>query len=342
MGDSLHSHQRIGAIQSLRAIAAVLVVFQHVTVYTLYARGLDFAPYLRVDYGRIGVLLFFTISGFVMVGCMDQGKKFLLNRATRIYPGFWAAIALSGILLSSPHFEWHFTLKSAFLIPTTNGNESYKIPYWTLMYEVAFYAFVYALVLLKLTKRSINTVCIAWVMLLIWVSKYTQISLFLPGPMVLLSTANVFFISGILCALHRDALVRIPSIWLAIAALGCWSIGDMWKDPNPMQGNLVLAFAFAATLVLSIKHLNLKPLERLGNFSYGVYLVHVPIALATIDAMKRIAPGTRTSVLCIIVFISAYLGSSIFGFIEYKFHRAVFGRRTRLRKANPQSITNSF
>ena len=124
---------KIGAIQALRSIAALLVVFQHVSVHVLLSKGLPLMPYLSLDFGRIGVLLFFTISGFVMVGCMHQGKAFLINRPVRIYPGFWMAIGLSAILLSSSHFDWNFTISSALLLPVYGGNDAYKIPYWTLI-----------------------------------------------------------------------------------------------------------------------------------------------------------------------------------------------------------------
>lgn len=51
---------RLVGLQSLRGIAAFAVVFQHVTYYTCLEKAVDYVPYLQVDFGRVGVQLFFV------------------------------------------------------------------------------------------------------------------------------------------------------------------------------------------------------------------------------------------------------------------------------------------
>ena len=66
-------------LQVLRAVAANLVVLQHLNQFeTKYAGG----PIPFVQYGDIGVDLFFVISGFVMVAVAgrDVGTMQFLSR----------------------------------------------------------------------------------------------------------------------------------------------------------------------------------------------------------------------------------------------------------------------
>ncbi|MBV8649881.1 MAG: acyltransferase, partial [Alphaproteobacteria bacterium] len=74
---------------SYRFILAILVLMSHTSSFTL--------PVINdLRLGNVGVLLFFVVSGFVICEACDvfyRGRiaNFLLNRALKIYPAFWAA-----------------------------------------------------------------------------------------------------------------------------------------------------------------------------------------------------------------------------------------------------------
>ena len=87
--------ERLGNIQSLRGLAALMVVFSYLLVMEgkYAAHGLLGA---WAHLGLAGVDIFFAISGFIMVYVamrMGQGPKawaeFLFARITRIYPLYW-------------------------------------------------------------------------------------------------------------------------------------------------------------------------------------------------------------------------------------------------------------
>lgn len=147
-------NERLQHIDALRAIAALLVVFMHVSesFYSLGAetqasRWLYDVAY-RWDFGRIGVAAFFVISGFVIPFSArpdrpHAGWDFAIKRLFRIYPAYWLSVPfgayacywLWGREFSIRDLAINFTLLQDIAgVPPAIGL------YWTLLVEMAFYA----------------------------------------------------------------------------------------------------------------------------------------------------------------------------------------------------------
>jgi exopolysaccharide production protein ExoZ len=304
---------KLGAIQALRAIGAALVVFQHVSVYVLMSRGIDFQPYLRFDFGRAGVLLFFVISGFVMVGCMREGRSFIVHRALRIYPGFWLAAAVSFLLLGTPYGP-----KALLLLPHELANSPYTVPYWTLIYEVVFYAVTYVLILTGLQRKGLTVVLLAWLASLVAVSRYQQVPLLVPAQWIWFSTLNAYYILGMLAALYREDLDRVPSPVLGLFAIVAWAVGEGLKS-DVMASQAVLACAYVSLLLLALRWSWNAWFAKLGDWSYGLYLVHVPLIGVAIQAMT--GTSLRVSAAWLLVFVFAMAAGLAFGWVESRLHR---------------------
>src|ERR1044072_9360250 len=87
---------RIKELDALRGIAALMVVFFHYTFWRPQAK-------LGFNLGTTGVDLFFMISGFVIFMSLlhiNQSKEFVINRISRLYPGYWACVTFTFIALS--------------------------------------------------------------------------------------------------------------------------------------------------------------------------------------------------------------------------------------------------
>jgi exopolysaccharide production protein ExoZ len=313
---------RLRGLQSLRGIAAFAVVLQHVTYYACLTKGVDYLPYLRLDFGALGVELFFVISGFVMAGCLSQGKRFLLNRFTRIYPGFWLSIGISFALLRSPVFAWTFGWKAALLVPSVL-NASWRIPYWTLVYEMAFYVATYGLTLFCASKRTVTPVLILWLLAIVLATKYASIAVVEPGSWILLGKLNVYFILGMLTGVNFEELKRAGSRLIALGAVILWSVGDAFVGSQPLQADFALAMAFCGVVVLGIRHIKVTALERLGDVSYGVYLLHVPVAVLTIHLLASLFPAVRLPVLWGATLAIALVGAGSFGWFENNLHARI-------------------
>jgi exopolysaccharide production protein ExoZ len=314
--------RRLSGLQSLRGIAACAVLFQHVTFYTCQAKGIDYQPYLKVDFGRVGVQLFFVVSGFVMAGCLPQGPRFMLNRVVRIYPGFWLSILMSFVLLSHPVFGWTFDWKSALLIPAALNN-SYRIPYWTLVYEMAFYVVVYALALFCVKTERVTRVLLIWLLMIVFVTKYVTIMQFEPGSWILFARLNVYFILGMLMGLTFEAVKLLNSVVVALGAVILWSAGDAFAAGQPLPSDLMLGGAFCGAVLLGIRHIKVPALEWLGDASYGIYLLHVPIAVLTTYTLTRQFPTIQPAALWGITFIASLGGATVFGRIETGMHKRI-------------------
>jgi len=146
--------RRLKYIDSLRGISAVLVVVTHLTE-NLNTRGLlgqqIYKAFLFiisdvVNIGKLGVTIFFIISGFVIPFSLIKPashniKIFGISRFFRLYPAYWMSIILY-IAVSAYHnvpvdkltLMANFTmLQKFFLIPDVIG------VFWTLQIELIFY-----------------------------------------------------------------------------------------------------------------------------------------------------------------------------------------------------------
>lgn len=79
---------RLGGIQILRLIAALMVLIQHAIYLPSIHYGLDVMAFRKLGVGISGVYIFFVISGYVIAGLVDQRPlKFALHRiAARAAP----------------------------------------------------------------------------------------------------------------------------------------------------------------------------------------------------------------------------------------------------------------
>ncbi|MCI0701511.1 MAG: acyltransferase [Planctomycetia bacterium] len=163
---------RYPLLDPLRGVAAVWVFLHHV-VYAFYTTP---APDL-LRLGYFGVPMFFVISGYCLTAASRRAvqtgeapERFLLRRALRIYPPFWAAVvlavavfALLPILGSALNpfevylrEEWKsvelgewvklFTLTTAFRPSGELPWDKFRpvnLAFWTLAIEIQFYAVVW-------------------------------------------------------------------------------------------------------------------------------------------------------------------------------------------------------
>lgn len=303
-------------IQCLRSIAALLVLLQHITYYTVTAKGLNYADFLKVDFGVIGVSLFFVISGFVMAGCMKENYSFMFFRVIRIYPSYWLSILLSFVLLHNA-FEWHLDLASLFLIPVNNLNNSYKIPYWTLIFEMTFYAITYLMILAGGEKsRTVHMLCF-WLLAIFMFNKYYPIVGAVPGKLIIFSINNIYFIIGMLTFLHLENVKKIPAPLMLIGSLILWGMSNSFTS---FAFTLISSVAYSLLLVYCIDNLNNKYLTKLGNFSFGIYLLHVPVCCLIIKIILENSPHISLRYLWIFTMLFSFISSTLFGFFEHNFY----------------------
>ncbi|HEX5542990.1 MAG TPA: acyltransferase [Micromonospora sp.] len=168
------SHDRLPALDALRAIGATAVVGHHVGFTTAATSNEEWGGWLaRLD---AGVALFFVLSGFLLFRqwALDaatrhrfpSSSRYLWRRALRILPAYWVAVAVCLVVLPQNQpaagGDWlrHLTFTQIYGPGLLRHGLSQT---WSLATEVAFYLLLPVLAALALgrTWRPIRTAIIA-------------------------------------------------------------------------------------------------------------------------------------------------------------------------------------
>ncbi len=86
------AERRVGALDSLRGIAILMVLASHLLPPAL---RLPAAPRALEAVGRGGVILFFLLSGYLIFGNVrrQRASVFLRRRLFKILPSYWLSLA---------------------------------------------------------------------------------------------------------------------------------------------------------------------------------------------------------------------------------------------------------
>lgn len=331
---------KIAAIQLLRALAAITVAAGHVAfAFADYiGPGLRLARVWRSDVpGQLAVMLFFILSGHVMVlaavgrfATPGARSLFWRRRFIRIMPPYWlATIMLVMIFLTlfpNPVDPDKLAMSLALIPYWPDTGHLRPMPFlwvgWTLFYEMTFY-FIFGLFLGFPQRRALLGVAAVLAGLVIagtWVPPVNPFLFAVTRPI------SVMFAAGIGIALWRTGGGEAPGWlrWLALAGTGL----ALWLVPAPaMVGALgwdYLAWCGLPALLIAFAALGgplplpgARIINRSGDISYAIYLLHVPIAWFWLWFWGRL-PGFDAGPWD--YFISAMLATIVLGWL---FHVAI-------------------
>ncbi|MFI6479378.1 acyltransferase family protein [Nonomuraea sp. NPDC050663] len=166
---------RLYEMDALRLIAALCVVLFHYT-FSGWAKGetaVVFAAESVVSkYGYLGVDLFFLISGFVvlMSAWGRSPRDFAVSRFVRLYPAYWVGVVVTAVVVATLGAGVFEVTPVQFLANLSMFQSVADIPnvdvvYWTLWTEMRFYAVIFALTLVGMTKNRMMAVLWGWLAL---------------------------------------------------------------------------------------------------------------------------------------------------------------------------------
>jgi len=180
----------------LRGTATFLVVLYHYTTRYNISIGHINQYMFNLSWGYVGVIIFFTLSGFLtFLNLHDKDTifSFIYKRIIRLYPVYWLSIIITTISMlfllpdrvrSIPTILANFSMLQNFL-----GIDSVDGVYWTLSYEILFYFFVGIILLLK-QKRNIVKIGLIGIIIAIIIS---VLRLYLDN--IILSILYIFFLA---------------------------------------------------------------------------------------------------------------------------------------------------
>jgi exopolysaccharide production protein ExoZ len=334
-------------VQVLRFLAAFAVVVGHAFIFTSQKIPIS-ADIVELGgwAGGWSVTLFFCISGFVITHGAQQlsAGQFLAHRLARIYPAYWLAVlfvcaAKLALLGGVPVAE--LSLLSATLLPA--GERPYPLWIeWSLIYEVFFYT-MFALLWIRRSNRIVIAGMSIWLLLILAAAlKYPDwASARYPTPAQLVfSGRNVPFVLGVFCYYLRGSLTpALRTILLTLFPAGLAGIVAFSSTDMKILASSLAAFGLLSCVVSKPSKVERDAVPvKLGDFSYGIYLVHI----ATITILLSIGFKQYQNPWLIVIAVTAMgtTAGAIYGFIELTMYRQIrrlidhrFARRAVLRSA---------
>jgi peptidoglycan/LPS O-acetylase OafA/YrhL len=312
-----HSHSRIPSLDGLRALSIFAVLLGHMAVTT------GFAPWLRAivynphfDIADLGVRVFFVISGFLITGLLIAEEHrtgaislghFYLRRVLRIFPAYFAFLAVIGVLVSMKLIDVptsDFVHAVTFTLNYVPDRAWYVGHLWSLAVEEQFYLLWPAVLALSTRLQARRTlIAVACIVPLIRVAEATFLPTIIPLINISFETAADSLAFGGLLALSRDGLWSSPLYRSAL--------NSRWFAPTILMLGLILMERYRAGLLIGGtlvsagialgvdrcmrrpdgemgRLLNAPPMVFMGTISYSLYiwqqLFLVPNSLAPLNA----------------------------------------------------------
>jgi peptidoglycan/LPS O-acetylase OafA/YrhL len=294
---------RIAALDAVRGIAALLVVFHHCYMTAADLRDTGFA-YVILG-GRPSVIVFFVLSGYVLALSLDRGHDtvagFVVRRFCRIYLPFAAAIAVAA---------WACWAFSANISVNSWFDDSWRVPVsgrliarhllmtgafddmqldpvmWSLVYELR--VSVLFPIIFWATRRAPSLTLLAAIGLH-FAAAFAIFSIGLRNATAMTAYFVIFFVLGAALYLNHHyisgMLRQVPASVLAFAGLGFLTIHN---DFALLLGSAVIVGAAAAGKFDSI--LRLAPALWLGRVSYSLYLIHFVVLLSLVNSFHGAIP----------------------------------------------------
>ena len=325
-------HKNINALDGLRGMAAYFVVISHFCGATKFGDK-------HLIFGRIGVMIFFILSGFLMgyiylsnnkrPSASDIGR-YLVRRFTRVYPLFLAIVLLSFISFNvyDPRVMFKITdenLWQHFLL--LEGNSVL----WTIPVEFLFYfTFIPILLFSHKYKTAVIYSLIGFMALNVMLDYpdfkasgywFGYSSFFLAGVLVSYfykapdtepKQTRVHDVAFIACLAFIPILVpeTFYELFLKSSALP-----DGSSNRQTVDFYLLFMVIFLYTCLkskLAGHLLGNKAFRFLGSISYTVYLIHIPI-------LRYIRIKTDIDKNLFLYFVVLIVATTVIAYLIHKF-----------------------
>ncbi|MBI1781730.1 MAG: acyltransferase [Sphingobacteriales bacterium] len=303
MTNSVNDNNYFPQLDSLRAIAVILVIishwFTHEQILNRYTSN-----------GILGVTLFFVLSGFLITGILMRSKQqvesgasiraafkvFYIRRALRIFPVYYLLLILLLIFNLSDirdNFWWHFFYASNFyfwLKEAFGGSLSHL---WSLSVEEQFYI-CWPAILLFSPRKYLPTILVSGIILSVLFRYQITTDQNELGRILMPGSLDSFCIGGLLAygrlyhnkwyqqyVKYRSLFVLFSFLLLILVHTPFFNNAGKYFYVSFYFLLISVAFGIQIdrvadtvnTPVISVI-LNNRVLLYIGKISYGVYLFH--------------------------------------------------------------------
>lgn len=337
MGTEDKNHQN--NIGTLRFIGAFMVLFGH--SFNLSSPGLTDPVSRLISYympwyqplQTLGVILFFGISGYLVTKSYlnkNNVLEYLFARCMRIYPALVAAVIFCVLVIGLGHttlpaldylqhpitkqYSWvnstlvsvRFTLPGVFEDLPFKGGVNGSL--WTLPVEFRLYLVVAILGMLGIFSRRwlFNIVVLSGAVGFVYGLKWIPPLLAPQAPYLVIS-----FLLGMFFCMNGKRIVPDGKtlVILLLLSVAAWH-WNKWGIYNYVS---LAAFIIAVLYLGLYCPVKLPPLDRFGDFSYGLYLYAFPIQQTLIG---WVGPGRPWTIVVLSLFCALFMAVLSWYWIE--------------------------
>lgn len=305
----------------LRGIAILAVMGYHFRSVDPGLAIVSVAQYPFTHFGREGVNLFFTLSGFLVGGLLlrqyaERGdidaRRFIVRRIFKIWPAYYVLIAFHALVRRHP--------LDSFLVQNLTHLQNYLgtsiTQTWSLAVEEHFYLLLpAALLLLARWRMSARAILVVLGLVCLGVLATRSIAVAegrLDAAFAYTQYRIDSLLSGVMLAVvywmkpdtYRRFARKTGLLAALVAALMIWlGFGTSHVLLDESIGYTIQSIGFVALIVLMLEHAAairrawwFRAVAWIGVYSYGIYLWHsvalapgeVLIAKATLMGLPRI------------------------------------------------------
>jgi len=281
----------------LRMIAATAVLFSH--SYALTGHVAEEPVALRAgttDLATLGVIVFFAISGFLIAQSLTRNRSlyaYAVNRALRIVPALavgtlfcvivgWIATTRSTAGYWQDPATWRYLLGTPILImldrlPGVFATNPYPLAVngslWTIPLEVCCYAVAAVVAALRILQSRLLFATVAACALIAFSYFPDRFIAWIPpqGTWIAPRLAGAFLLGASVFVYRRFVPVSIVSALIVLVAAKALA--------NTPYGGYAFyaAIAYAALVFAYHPRLRVRAYLKLGDYSYGTYVLAFPI-----------------------------------------------------------------
>ena len=333
-------------LDAVRAMAALLVLCGHMVQMKIYTGPYPFGQTVQ----HYAVIVFFVLSGLVIAHSVRRGdytlRDYAIARAARILPVAVFAVAFSTAIylalssrgltpLIAPEIYSEFSLE-AVVLPILFLSESgdgvgplWNPPYWSLTYEVWFYALFGAGLFLKGAWRIVILALLCWLagyrillMLPIWLigaglvrygtlwlpAKATQAIILALVALIVMSVSRIYAID------IKDAMISLPGHADYDFRFSKYFVTDLLFGIGVAM--LFVAFRYLAEPMTGWLNKAEPVIKWFAGVSFSLYILHWPM----LSALSALSIEAGESPLAFLALLGGIIGACAFiaQFTEYR------------------------
>lgn len=287
----------------LRFIAVFLVLAQHWLLQGFF-----------LDIGKIGVTVFFVLSGFLITGILLKSKQdiedkklsvkkaianFYVRRSLRIFPIYFLLIGFLFVMnyeIVTSNFIWFLTYTSNIKTFIDQNWMASLGPLWTLAVEEQFY-FIWPALIFFVQKKNTKKLLIICMLIgplfrlcamLLAIKFFDNVNLYVSSITLMPSNIDLFAIGGVLAynIRYKENIVSIPRRFILLFSFLLFIPVIYFKGSIfyhiffvwiiAIWSFFIISYLIKENNVVSNSIFQFKPFSFLGKISYGLYLYHGP------------------------------------------------------------------